>query len=304
MWNIPTIRFVPRRALLLSAFLLSTITTFVSYPPHSAHAQNRNGLVDRIDRLERDIQLIQRDYYTGKTDGKPSGGGATSAASANAAVAGLEEEIRRLNGRLEEMEHANRRLAEKFDSLERDIDARMMALESAAPVAAPVMAPVINSAETPAEAKPEPVAEEAPKPTPSPKASAVSNYQNSSEHYNAAFKLLNQGDYDESAAQFESFTKAYPDDVLIGNAYYWLGETYYVRSKHAEAAEKFRSGFEAMPDGPKAPDNLLKLSMSLSAIKRNDEACVVLSQLIKKYGDSSQVVKRKAELESDKLSCD
>ena len=78
-------------------------------------------------------------------------------------------------------------------------------------------------------------------------------------------------------------SKKHPKDPLVGNAYYWQGETYYIRRDYVNAADSFRQGFEALPTGPKAPDNLLKLAMSLNALNRDKEACVVLGQVISKY---------------------
>ncbi len=290
-------------------FILILLSTFLFLSPAFSQA-DRSGMIDRLNRMERDMQMMQRDYYRGTAEGKaPTGAAAPSgavAAELNVSLNAIQEELRQLRGRIEEMEHQQQRVTERFESLERDMDARLGMLERNATSAAPatISPPVIGGntdAQEPMVSVRDAESDEAP--ATKPATAASSGYQNSNEHYNAAFKLLNQGDYTQSAAEFESFTQQYPDDVLVGNAYYWLGETHYVRSQFEQAAEKFRSGFEAMPQGPKSPDNLLKLAMSLSALQRKDEACVVLSQLIKKHSDKSQVVKRKAEKERDKLGC-
>ena len=100
-----------------------------------------------------------------------------------------------------------------------------------------------------------------------------------------------------------SGVKQYPKDPLAGNAFYWLGETFYVRRDYVKAADSFRQGFEALPSGPKAPDNLLKLSMSLNALKRDKEACVVLKQLVSKFGKTSAATKDKAQAEISRIGC-
>jgi len=128
-------------------------------------------------------------------------------------------------------------------------------------------------------------------------------FENASAHYSHAFKLMNDRKFAEASTSFEDFVTKYPKDPLTANAYYWLGESYYVRSKFSDAAEGFRKGFEAAPKGQKAPDNLLKLSMSLSALKRKDQACVVLKQLISKYGNRAPDARTKAQREYGKLKC-
>ena len=58
-----------------------------------------------------------------------------------------------------------------------------------------------------------------------------------------------------------------------------------------------------MPQGPKAPDNLLRLGMTLGVLERQKEACIIFKQLMQKYASQSQAVKRKATHERDKLGC-
>ncbi len=103
------------------------------------------------------------------------------------------------------------------------------------------------------------------------------------EHYNYAVSLIKNKQYPEARASFQEFVTKYKDDKLAGNAYYWLGETYYVSSDFVTAADNFRQGFEVSPNGVKAPDNLYKLAKSLLRLEKKQEACVVLSQIQKRY---------------------
>ncbi|NCY25355.1 MAG: tol-pal system protein YbgF [Alphaproteobacteria bacterium] len=123
------------------------------------------------------------------------------------------------------------------------------------------------------------------------------------DHYNYAFRLLNQTQYEQSAEAFRTFTEQYPKDPLVGNAYYWEGETFYIRRDYVAAADLFRQGFEVMPEGPKAADNLYKLALSLNALDRKPEACVVLQQVISRFKKSATNVVAKAEQELKKGNC-
>ena len=114
---------------------------------------------------------------------------------------------------------------------------------------------------------------------------------------------MNQAKYVEAGAALESFTQRYPKDPLIGNVYYWLGETYYVRENYLKSADNFRQGFETMPDGVKAPDNLLKLALSLNMLNKKREACVVLKQLQIKYQGQKTPVLEKAASKEKELGC-
>jgi len=121
--------------------------------------------------------------------------------------------------------------------------------------------------------------------------------------YNEAFRLLNQNRYEEAAGAFEQFTQQYPNDPLIGNAYYWLGETHYIRKDYVNAADDFRQGYQKLPEGPKAPDNLLKLAISLKAQERNQDACVILEQINKKFQNASTNLLQRAKAEKKLLAC-
>ena len=52
-----------------------------------------------------------------------------------------------------------------------------------------------------------------------------------------AYNMLSTGEYEAKA--FTKFIKEYPDNKLSSNAYYWLGETFYVRKNYQLAAYNF-----------------------------------------------------------------
>lgn len=295
--------YSPRRLFLSTALAASMLA--VSFP---AFSQDSSALLQRLEYMEQEIQVLKQYRPTEPSHDAPVKTNVPNAGAAHFEVelASLEEEIRFMRGKIEEQEFEVRRLSESFSKLEADMDARMLALEERK---IPSQNPPVVGEDAPAVAEPEmPVAEPVVKHPNKPTEAKVvkpapSEFNNSAEHYDAAFKKLNQSDYDGAATLFQSFIKAYPKDELVGNAYYWLGETFYVQRQYENAAEQFRGGFQAMPNGAKAPDNLLKLGMSLSLLERRQEACVVLSQLLKKYPKQSEAVKSKATKESAKLQC-
>lgn len=214
--------------------------------------------------------------------------------------AALEERLRQMQGKIEEVEFENRRLRERLDLFQQDAELRFSELESGTTGGAVATASA-PAAESGAE-----------QPTPAANPSEAQTlrmpkegdgFESPRDHYNHAFRLLNQTQYAEAGASFESFIANYPKDPLIGNAYYWAGETQYVRQNYPQAADFFRRGYEALPEGPKAGDNLLKLAMSLSAIDRKTEACVVLKQVVAKFGSNSTSLKTKAETERNRIGC-
>ena len=123
------------------------------------------------------------------------------------------------------------------------------------------------------------------------------------DQYNYAFSLLRKADYDGAESAFNQFIAAHPDSALSGNAYYWLGETYYVRNSYNDAAIAFLKGYQRFPSGDKAPDNLLKLGMTLTRLGKKAEACATFAELKSKFPDAPQTVRDKAAQESSGAGC-
>lgn len=295
-----------RRVLVAACILLIAPT---------AWAQSNSELMDRISRLERDVNFVQKQVYTGANASDPNSMPATTGAGAAALevrISGIEEQLRAMRGQVETAQFQSGEAARGLQKLKEDMEYRLGALEqaqSAAAVAAQSGAAVAPAAaETPVaeepmvEVKPDVPASYQPSATAAP-ATTGADFPDSNAAYNAAFKELNGKNYSAAATKFDDFVRKYPKDPLTSNAYYWLGESYYARGDYTRAAEGFRKGFESNPQGQKAPDNLLKLAMSLDNIKRTSEACIVLKQVVGKYGDAAPRTKQRAEAESSRMQC-
>lgn len=163
----------------------------------------------------------------------------------------------------------------------------------AAPAAAPQAAPAPASVDT---------ASSQPASVPSTQTAALPE-GTPREQYMHAFGLLRQGKYDMAASSLRQFLEAHGDDKLASNARYWLGETYYVRGSFVEAAETFLEGYQADPQGPKAPDALLKLGMSLSSLDKKNEACAAFQKLRQDYPDAPAGLKSTLQREWQKNGC-
>lgn len=123
------------------------------------------------------------------------------------------------------------------------------------------------------------------------------------EQYNYALGLLRQTRFDEAQVALDSFLAENPDHSLSANAKYWLGETYYVRADYQKAAVAFAEGFQQHPEGAKAPDNLLKLGMSLGQLGDKQNACATFAQLQQRFPTAPSNIQQKAQLERQRLGC-
>jgi tol-pal system protein YbgF len=297
----------------MKKFLLlacSLTTLALSYPAHAQRFELQ-GIYQRIGRLESDMGLVQQQAAI------MGGGVAANATASNtgqlsAEMMRLDEEMRALRGELERLSYQNEQTLKQVQKIQEDLEYRIQELET-------------RSAATPAIASPEAMVTEPQENT----APAIARRENLTEEltavvrgqdtasetpetttpmsardlYNNAFKQLNQTNYAGAEKAFQEFTQKHPGDPLIGNAWYWLGEAHYVQRDYVKAADSFRQGYTKLPDGPKAGDNLLKLGMSLAALNQSKEACVVMSQVDKKFSASSESIKIKSRQEISRLGC-
>ncbi len=235
----------------------------------------------------------------------------------------LEQLLRQMSGQLEQSQNQTMRLQQQLERMNADYDTRFRMLETrlnnaeqaaahnAASGAAAAsnngiaLDPTANPEQAATDSEPQgedDAAGETAKDTAKegaknqPKASAA-------ELYDGALNALRRTDYETAQQGFEQFLKHYPRDALAENAQYWLAETYYVRKQYEAAAQAFATGFQQYPEGSKAPDNLLKLGMSLGALNKKPDACTTLAELRRKFPQAPAIVRTRAEQERRRLAC-
>ncbi len=121
--------------------------------------------------------------------------------------------------------------------------------------------------------------------------------------YETAYGYLLQRDYGAAEAAFEEFLRRHPNDPLAGNAQYWLGESLYVRGQYRAAAGAFLKGYQTYTKSAKAPENLLKLAMSLQRLGQKDAACSSYNELAAKFPSAPAHVKTTAQNERQRAGC-
>ena len=120
--------------------------------------------------------------------------------------------------------------------------------------------------------------------------------------YENAIKLLWGSKYENAQNELEILKQLNPKD-LMPNIQYWLGEVHYAQRNFEKAIIEFGEGLKNYPESIKGPDNLLKLGLSFSNLKKKNEACNVLYELEVKYKDAPKNVLERAASEIKKLDC-
>ncbi|MGA0586135.1 tol-pal system protein YbgF [Dyella sp. KRB-257] len=199
----------------------------------------------------------------------------------------LQSQVQQLQGQIEELQHQLQQLDDKNKAQYIDLDSRIGRLEGASAAGTPAAAastgaPAANATGSPAASTPASSASSASAPQGSP-APAGADEQAA---YDTAFKALRAGDYANASRGFRDFIQQHPDSSLAPNAWYWLGESYYVTTNYAVALEAFQRLLSQFPQSDKAPDALLKVGYTQFELKQIDQARATLQDVIRKYPGS------------------
>jgi tol-pal system protein YbgF len=265
--------------------------------------------------------------------GEPSGG-ADRDSGVTTRVDRLERELRKATGQIEELQH-------QVQMLEEQLRARPEAAAPPPPVAgrAPLTAgggardafdPAANptatgaprplgqttpstpltSAETARTGSREPGApmdltppglQGAPS-TPRPAAEA-SPPTSMKDEYEQAAALMQQQQYEAAERALTAFLAKYPKSKYVPAATFGLGESFFLRSRFREAAEKFLDIKKRYPQSLQTPEALLRLGQSLAEIGAHEEACQSFTDIGASYPSSPARVRDSALREIKKHQC-
>ncbi|MEM6622061.1 MAG: tol-pal system protein YbgF [Pseudomonadota bacterium] len=121
--------------------------------------------------------------------------------------------------------------------------------------------------------------------------------------FDRAVNDVQQGRFDQAEDGLIRFLGSYPNSPLTGDAFYWLGESRFVRGAFAEAAKAYLDGYQTMPQGPRAPHNLFKLGVALGRLGQLNEACTTLRQVRAQFPSAPDGLVGQADAEADRLTC-
>ena len=276
-----------------TSFVVSGMIALVGFAalvPVSANAEDADlrSINNRLDRIERSVSDMRRN------GGGDSGGDSVPVSTdSQVRISELEDQMRSMMGRIEELGHKIDVINQDLQTYKEANDLRAQSTTGAVAGAAPAAA---ATAPATAKAAPASVADAA------PVASVLPN-GTPQVQYDFAIDLLKRGDFPGARDGFKQFLQAHPKDPLAGNAQYWLGETYYVQQQYKDAADSFLKGYTTYSKSTKAPDSLLKLGMTLVALKQKDAACATFGQLKEQFPSASPAIVARNKQERQKAGC-
>ncbi len=231
---------------------------------------SRLSLADRVTRLEQQAQNKDQ-----------SGIGMVNQ------MQQMQAQLQQMEGKIEELQHHLQELDDKNKTQYTDLDSRLGRLEGGQPGAgtapsaagsAPPAAGASSSAVAPASSAGGNPSGGDNAPAADPAAAQGA--------YDVAFNALRSGNYAQASRQFRSFIQQYPNHPLTPNAWYWLGESYYVTMNYSVALEAFQHLLSQFPQSEKAPDAMLKVGYSQIELKQDAAGKATLTKVASKYPGS------------------
>lgn len=317
--------------------LIPALSLLLSLGAGSAHAQyDSRGIYDRIDRLERDLQVMQSQVSRGGGSTvitSPALGGGSARASGgeqtispglatrlDERVDQIEDMVRQLTGRIEEAQFKNGQLAKQLERMQADMDLRFKDLQAAGG-AAGQQGQMSMPGAAPAGDKLTlipPKGADAPGPASGPQTlgsmsekdmkkamanQAAAKAQDPQAVYDSAYAAAQAGDYASAESGFQAFLSKNQGHPLAGNAQYWLGDIAYSKKDFGTAAATFLDGYKKFPKHTKAPDMIYKAGSSFGQLGKKKEACTAFAILFADHPQMPDRVKRAAVAEKQKYEC-
>jgi len=203
-------------------------------------------------------------------------------------ISDIQQELATLRGTQEEHSYSLKQLTDRQRDIYRDVDTRLSEVrEQLLALSGDGGLPITISSGTAASQTPpkqmvsnqgNPTGNKPETTTPAAKNTNPTLVDEGIDSYNLIFPLVRNKNYAEAILAYQNFIKTYPQSKFVPNAYYWLGQVYFVQGQLAEALTPFEMILKNYADFDKYSDVLLKVAN----IKNSTGALVEAKQLFQK----------------------
>jgi tol-pal system protein YbgF len=234
----------------------------------------------RLAALERQNQLL-RDQVQSRNQNTEKDL-RSQYASTSAELEAVQEELRLLNGRIEELAHNASRKTEEGDVISRRVEdlsltsAKLEQRLGRVEQYLDLERIAKQSAVSPAPAPQTAVAPTAPAP------------DSEQQLYARAKQSFDNKELDKSRQEFQHLLDTYPKSENADNAQYWIAESYYLEKWYEKAILEYQTVIEKYPKGNKVPSAMLKQAMSFLQLGDKSNARLIFKELEKRYPQSNE----------------
>jgi len=114
--------------------------------------------------------------------------------------------------------------------------------------------------------------------------------------YRTAYSDYMAGNYPLATSEFGDLIKAFPDDNLSGNGYFYMGEIAVKNNKPSIAVKNYDHVIEHYPDNAKIPAAHLHKGEALVALKQRDDGIREYRALIQRFPNSPEAAQARTKL--------
>lgn len=126
----------------------------------------------------------------------------------------------------------------------------------------------------------------------------TANGPSAGDMYRTAYGDYMAGKNALATSEFQELIKAYPDDNLSGNGYFYIGEMDLRSNRPSAAIRDYDHVLEQYPDNSKIPAAHLHKGDALIALREDDAAAREFRALIQRYPNSPEAVQARSKLSS------
>lgn len=284
----------------IAAFATSASIALISAP--SVAQRQQPTPEQRLDRLERQVQQVQRQVFP---KGRPAdtAGFSDDPAASQSSVVTLNQRLDALERQMADILRQSEENGNRLTTLQADLakaradqDQRIGALEQR--IAEAATAPVTVPTPTPATPTPKPQVSK-PKPdtaaaaTPPAGDATAAATDPGEDAYSEGFRQWEAGQYDQAIASLKAFTAAYPKHRRVSYANNLIGRALLDQGKPRDAATVLFANYRTNSRGERAADSLYYLGQAEMKLGQPALACKAYAELDAVYGSKVRADLRK-----------
>jgi tol-pal system protein YbgF len=111
---------------------------------------------------------------------------------------------------------------------------------------------------------------------------------NEAELYEKAYSYYQRGDFNNARKLFEEYIESFPKGKWIGQAYFWIGESYFKEKKYEEAILNYQKLIELPGWHPLKPTAMFKQAQAFKALGDTEAYKILLKKVINQYPNSKE----------------
>jgi tol-pal system protein YbgF len=280
----------------LRRFILAAASGVVLAAALAAGASAQTAQDRRLDQIDKEMREIRAIVFQGRDTGQP----------VVVKPEGPDPAVEALQTKIDQQDQTVRTLSGQVEVLAHDLDEAKRQAAAAHDAEAELRGEVkaLGDQLAKQQAPPTPTPEVQAPPASDQSASTSAAPATESGAFKAAKAQLAGGDFAGAADAFNTYLQQYSAGPHAKEAYYLLGEAYYVRSLYGDATTAYARALKDWPKTAWAPDATVKLSRALTQTNRTDQACAALGEFDKRYAAAApKAVKARAAVTASTAKC-